>query len=267
MGLADLFGGESQESNLGFGQEGNLRHVNRLINDNLGKGIDPYTGQLVARNTSNQQAAFNGMPGAMQGNPNLTNAISSSLSGAGDPAAVRSMYNEALGPAQLEHDRMQNQTANRYGDTWGSNGAMAEMMARGDAEYGMGLNRLLGELTYNDQNAARDRQAQSIMPAVAARGMDIEGMNSLYNMGVAEQNQNQSVLTSAYMKDASERWYNHPALALLGPGLGTQAYRTQQNTGLIPGITNTIGGIASAIGAFYGGGAAVPQEGGGGPTA
>ena len=243
--LTSLFGGEAPQNQLNHGQ-GRLLHgvTNRALAE-LGQPANQYTGQLVAGGNQNLSSAFAGMPGVAYQNPNMQGAISSALSGAEDPAAIRAMFQEALGPAQLEFNRAQNQTANRYGDTWGSNGAFAEMMSRGTADYGMGLSQLLGQMTYQDRNAARDRQAGAIVPAAQAQGQAIQGMNALYNMGMAEQGQEQAGLSSEYNRWLSNQWYNNPALGLIAPALGTQQYTMANQVGIVPGTIGAIGGLAS----------------------
>jgi len=100
-------------------------------------------------------------------------------------------------------------------------------------------------LTYNDRNAAMNRQAGAIAPAAMAQQQGIEGMNSLYNMGMAEQGQEQAGLTSEYQRWLSGQWYNNPGLGLISPALGTQAMTMTNLAGLVPGTIGAVGGLAS----------------------
>lgn len=245
-----LFGGSSREDILTRGQGGLLDKVTNMARNELGRGADFYTGQLVAGGNANLTSAFTGIRDASRPNPALQGAITDSLGGAGDPAGVRSYYDTQLAPAKLEFDRNLNEVMNRYADVWGSSGAGAEMAARATAEYGMGLNSMLGGMVYDDRNAARDRQVQAIPGAVDAQQARMESQRGLMDLGLVEQGQEQRSITADQAQWLGSQWYNNPALGLIGPALGTQAFAMGNQKGDLSSVVEAGTGIASVIGAF-----------------
>lgn len=239
MGLSDLFGGSDKIDILTGSQKKLLGSLSNIVQQNLGKPGEVYGGQTVAGINPAMQGVYNSASGVTQIDPNLTSAMATQLGGAGDPTAVRSMYNEALLPAQLDFQRTLRDVGARYGDTWGRTGALPEMLGRSTAEYGMGLNQLLGQLTYNDQQAALNRQGQALNPALALEQQQNQNLGIQYGLGQDQRTIEQEGLTSDYQKWLSGQWYNNPALGFIQPVLGTQANAIGQQTGLIPGIMNT----------------------------
>jgi hypothetical protein len=243
--MSSLFGGPSSESILNDTQSDIFGSLGNLVNDQIGRAGPVYQGQRIANSTANQRGAFAGAPGAAQQNPNLNPAINSALSGAGNPDEVRQLFQDSLGPANLAFDRQLNEVGNRYGDVYGRSGALPEMAGRATAEYGMGLNQLLGQLTYNDQNAARDRQAGSIAPAVMAQQQQMQSLKDLFNIGTAEQGLNQQQLMGNYSQWQDQQWENNPALDFLPLIMGTQTKALGNQTGILPGTIGAVGGLAS----------------------
>jgi len=182
--------------------------------------------------------------------PAYRQALNPALAGAGDPQGVRDRFQSALAPARLEFERTLQDVGQRYGDTWGASGALPEMASRATAEYGSNLNALLGELTYNDQQSARNRQLQGVQSGMQLQGMENQGIGNLYSMGEANRGLQGEQNMSDYARWMSGQWYNNPALGLLGPLLGTQAHAIGTQQGVIPGMASGLGGLAGMAGMF-----------------
>jgi hypothetical protein len=244
------FGGSTQVDMLTPGQGRNLKSINNLLGDELGQAAPTYQGQRVADQNVNQLTAYGQMNNAAAPIPGMAGAMGDILSGAGNPDEVRSAFQGQLAPAQLEFQRMLNEVTNKYGDVNGGSGPMADMMGRSTAEYGMGLNNLLGQMTLNDQNQARDRQVMGVNAATNARAGNINAANSMYNMGAAQQGQDQQGLAAEFAKWNEGQWTNNPALGLIGPALGTQAYAAGTKDGWVPQATQLLGGVGSVVAPF-----------------
>jgi hypothetical protein len=243
--MSDLFGGPTNVSTMTNGQERILDSLTSQVAGQIGQPGPQYAGQRVADSTANQRLAFAGAPGASQQHPDLQSAITAALSGAGNPDEVRQLFQDSLGPANLAFDRQLNRVGNQFGDVYGKTGALPEMAGRATAEYGMGLNQLLGQLTYNDQNAARDRQAGSIAPAAMAQQQQMNSLKDLFNLGTAQQGLSQQQLMGQYSQWQDQQWENNPALDFLPLIMGTQANAIGNQQGAIPGAVQAAGGLAT----------------------
>ena len=250
--MASLFGGTEIKSALAPGQQTLLGSMTSTLNDLWMRPADVYRGQTVAPRTGLMNLGLDMAAGGNDMQPYINQASQHALSGAEDPAAVMARYQSALGPAQLEFQRAQNEIGNRYGSAYGTSGPMAEMMGRSAAEYGMGLNSLLGELTYNDRNAARDRQAGAIAPAAGAQRAGMANIQDIYGMGEADRAVTQQGYASDYAKWLSGQWYNNPALGFISPALGTQANVGAQQQGALGPILGMAGGLVN-MGSTFGG--------------
>jgi hypothetical protein len=248
--MASLFGGPSKTNVMTGGQQNLHDDIVRTARREFGQGADVYQGQRVADTNRNINQAYSNMGNAAAPIPGMAGAMGDILSGAGNPDEVRSAFEGQLAPAQLEFKRMLNEVTNKYGDVNGASGPMADMMGRSTAEYGMGLNNLLGQMTLNDQNQARDRQVGGVNAATNARAGNINAANSMYNMGAAQQGQDQQGLAAEFAKWSEGQWTNNPALGLIGPALGTNQFAMGQEPGIVPGITGLIGGVGSVAAPF-----------------
>ena len=250
MGIMDFFtGGTSQQSTLSGAQREVMGALGKYLTPEIGKGAAQYQGQTLAPTNNMMTSALGGFPG-VTGDTNalFRNAMGSVLGGAEDPAAVEALYRSRLDPARLEFNRTLQDVEGRYGDTWGRSGALPEMAGRATAEYGMGLNSMLGEMVFQDRNQAKDRQLQGMAPSVAMQQQRIGNLESLYDAGTTQRGLAQEPLTEGYNKFLGEQWYNNPALQLLGPMLGTQAVQNVQKPGGFGALTGAISGAAGAAG-------------------
>lgn len=244
MGLMDqVFGGSQSVPLLSGPQQKFLSTMYKKINPTIGKPVDTYTGQTIAGIDPLQQRAYMGMSDAAAPNPMVGDALNSQLSGAGDPDVVRAMYESALGPARLEFNRALDTVGARYGDVWGRSGALPEMVGRTTAEYGMGLNNLLANLTYNDRQAGMQRQAAAIPMAMANRQNDMAAMAGLYEMGSANRAIKQQSLAGDYNNWNAQQWYNNPAIPLGQSMLGVQTQGYVQQ----PGVFNQVVGAGQGL--------------------
>jgi len=247
--MTDLFGGSNNIDILTNSQERLVNELSQRASEELGRPADVYQGPTVAPRTSAMNRGLQAQMENAQFSPGLSSAMEQALSGAGDPEGVRSVYDAALGPAQIEFQRALNSVSSRYGDTFGASGALPEMMGRSTAEYGAGLNSLLANLTFADRNEARDRQANAIAPSAAAQAQQFDQYGQLYAAGEADRAVTGQEYESEYNKWLSGQWYNNPALKLIGPALGTQTHGIGESDGILPAIGGAAGGIGKLLAA------------------
>ena len=256
--MSFITGSSGTQSILTGGQNKLLKDVTGYARNNLGRSVDVYQGSRIPGANANMQAAFGGAQDLSQANPNIMGAINQQLAGAGDPAGVRSMYESALAPARTEFDRTLQQVGSKYGDVWGSSGAHQDMVGRTVENYGNNLNSLLGNLTYNDRQAAMNRQLQAIPAAISGDQNQRMGLQSLLDIGQAERGVAAQGAAEDYEKWFAGQAYNNPWLGLIGPALGTQANVMTQTPGQLGGIVNAVtGGVnaLSGLAGLFGGGA------------
>ncbi|MEY5060146.1 MAG: hypothetical protein RIS45_67 [Planctomycetota bacterium] len=242
MSLQDVFGGSDSQSLLNPRQSQFMRSIYNRVNRSIQDGNPQYQGQTIAGINPTMQNAFAAYPGAINLNPGVDAALNAQLAGAGDPAGVQAMYESALGPARQEFDRALGQVGARYGDVWGRSGAHPEMIGRTTAEYGMGLNNLLANLTYNDRQQAADRQAAAIPMALGVRASNADAIQSLFGMGQQQRAIEQQRLTGDFNAWNAQQWYNNPAIPLGQSMLGIQTH----------GYVNEPGWFNQAVGAGQG---------------
>lgn len=244
MGLMDqVFGGSQSVPLLSGPQQKFMSTMYKKINPTIGKAAPTYTGQTVAGIDPLMQRAYAGMPAAAMDNPALDPAITNQLTGVGDPAAVSAMYEASLGPARLEFNRALDTVGARYGDVWGRSGALPEMVGRTTAEYGMGLNKLLADLTYADRQQGLNRQAAAIPLAMAQRQNNMAANAGLYSMGEANRAIQQQQLLGDYNNWNASQWYNNPAIPLGQSMLGVQTQGYVQQ----PGVFNQVVGAGQGL--------------------
>lgn len=243
MSLAQVFGGSQSVPLLSKDQMRFQTGIFKNVLPRIGKPVETYTGQTIAGVNPLMQSAISGMQGAATLNPNVNIALDNQLSGAGDPAGVRAMYEAALAPAQRDFQDTLSQVEARYGDVWGRSGAQPMMTGRATAEYGTNLAQLLANLTYQDRQQAMDRQAAAIPLATGVRSADIEALNSVYGAGSAQRAIEQQKLLGDYQGWNAKQWYNDPALALGTSMMGIQ------NQGYVnqPGVFNQVVGAGQGL--------------------
>ena len=254
MGMEDIFGGSEQQSTLTKSQRKVLNKLSDAVIPEIGVGAEVYQGPTVAGQNPLMQQAYNQAPQTFGLNQNIYDATNQALSGAGDPEGVRAMYESALDPARLEFQRALNQVGNQYGDTWGSSGALPEMLGRTTAEYGMGLNNLLGNLTYNDRQAGMDRQVSAIPQAIGLEQQENQNLAGLYGLGQEQRAIQEQGMQSDYSKWLSGQWYSNPALGLTQPILGTSGQVMTQDQGLVGAAQGVRGLFSTGILGEGGGG-------------
>lgn len=148
-----------------------------------------------------------------------------------------------MDPARREFDRTLQEVGNRYGDVWGSTGAMPEMVARATADYGEGMNGILANMVFNTQQSAADRQANAINPALGVEQQRGQNVAAMYGLGQANRGIESQRNEAEYNKWLSGQWYNNPALGFIEPVLGTQTNGLGQKTGWIPGVMDSVSGL------------------------
>lgn len=250
--LSTLFGGPKAISTMSHGQSQMHNQMGDTLNQMWGQSGPVWGGDRVAGVNPMMQTAFNRMPGMARENPAMQGAMSSALQGGGDPNGVQSMFQSALAPAREEFNRTLNDVSNRYGDTWGQPGALKEMTGRAVADYGNGLNSLLGQLTYQDRQAGMDRQLAAIPAVTQAQTGQMNNLHSMLNMGQAQRGIEQEQNLSDLSKWQEGQWWNNAALNQFLPMyMGTQTKAIGQQQGILPGLANAgmgIGKLATGIG-------------------
>lgn len=246
MSLANIFGGSQSVPLLSKPQMQYMSKMFNKINPSIGKPVKTYTGQTFADVNPLMTGALAGMQGAATLNPNVTGALNNQLSGAGDPAGVRSMYETALAPARRDFEDTLSRVESRYGDVWGRSGAQPMMTGRATAEYGTNLANLLANLTYQDRQAGLDRQAAAIPMAMGVRSSDIDALNAVYGAGSAQRATEQQRLLGDYQGWNAKQWYNNPAIPLGMSMMGIQTQGHVQQPGVFNQIVGAGQGLANA---------------------
>lgn len=223
MALSDLFGGSEERSLLTPQQNKFMRKIFNSVNPTIGKEVPGYGGETIAGINPMMQGAMASFPGTANLTPGVEAALAAQLSGAGDPAGVRSIYESALAPAKVNFMDTLNEVGSRYGDVWGRSGAHPMMAGRATADFGMGLNNLLANLVYQDRQAGMDRQAAAIPMATGLRDSNMNAMAQVYNMGTAQRGITQQKLTGDYNAWNAKQWYNNPAIPIGQSMMGIQA--------------------------------------------
>lgn len=243
MSLDNIFGGSQSQPLLNKDQMRFMTSIYKNVLPTVGKEVPGYTGQTIAGVNPMMQNAMAGFSSAAGLNPGVAGALDTQLAGAGDPAGVRAMYEAALGPARQEFQDTLSQVGARYGDVWGRSGAHPEMVARASADYGMGLNNLLANITYQDRQEAANRQAAAIPLAMGVRQSDMDALGAVYGMGSAQRAIDQQGLSADYNAWNAKQWYNNPALALGQSlmGVQTQGYAPQA------GVFNQVVGAGQGL--------------------
>ena len=251
-GLEELFGGSDTAPLLSRDQNKFQTNLFRAVNPSIGKDTPTYQGQTWVGANPMMNNAAGAYAGAASINPNVQGAINQQLSGAGDPAGVRAMYEAALAPAKTAFQDQLNQVGARYGDVWGRSGAQPMMAGRATAEYGNNLANLLANLTYSDQQAGMQRQAGAIPMAANVRNSNLQALDSVYGMGSAQRAvQMQQLLGEKSGWDAKQ-WWNNPAIALGNTQMGIQKDAYVTDPGTLSQVSNAGQGLANMGLSFIG---------------
>lgn len=241
--LGDVFGGDSGGQIMDPELRKLTRDLSKLMRGELGQGADVYGGPIVPGSNANIESALSGAGGLLTQDPAVSAGISQLLAGPGDGQAVQDYYKSSvLDPATLAFQDQLTQIGDTYGNTWGTSGAFPKMAADATARFGTGIGSVLGELVYNDRNAALDRIGQGVGLSIGNQQNQAGMLSQVLGMGdyargmEGEQNQ------ADYQKWMAGQDYNNPWLGFLGTTLGTAQMSAPQASGLEKGI-----GIARTI--------------------
>ena len=251
MGLFDTIfgGGAKKEDTLTHGQRAVLDKLGTTLLPEIGQGAETYPGQLIAGTNNFMRGGLSGLGSLGQFGPQVDAAYGSMLSGAGNPQDTMDFYQSQLGPARQEFDNVLQGLEHRYAPTYGNSGAIPKMAGNAAADFGTGLSGLLGQLTFDDRNLARDRQMQALMGGQQINAGRAAPYAAMYDAGATERGIEQEGINADYAQWMSGQWYNNPSLQLLGPLLGTQAFQNVQNPGALGAITGAIkGGTEAGVG-------------------
>ena len=225
-----------------FGDSGGgikSRDLRKLIDNlaetmvaNLGQSGPVYGGQLTPGVNANTQSVFDSAGGLLGVNPQQSAAISSLLSGRGDPAGVQAYYQSQIAPAEQQFTDALKQIDGRYGNTWGTSGAHTRAVSDATANYGLGMDELLGNLVYQDRNAAADRQVQGVNASLGASQDYQSRLSSLLGIGDYQRGIQGEDIAANYNQWNAGQAYNNPWLGFLGTSLGT-AQQAPPRAGLL----------------------------------
>lgn len=253
--MDDIFGGREKVSTLTKPQTGVVNTLSRklkniLKNDEAGP---VYEGQIAPGVNANMLAAFEGA-GQLGQNTELSGAISRLLSDTGESPGVEDYYQRSVvAPARQEFNDALRQVDARYGDTWGQTGGHQQMVAEAASRFGTGIGSVLGELVYNDQQAALDRQLdrQNVgIQGALGQSQDERGrLSTMLGIGDYERGIEGENLAEDYAKWEQGQVYNNPWFGFLGPAIGTQTF----GYGEKPGLLQQVQAGTQAIMPFFGG--------------
>lgn len=217
-----------------------IKNLSKKMVSELGQPADVYAGQIVPGVNANQQTAFDAAGGLLYEDPAIGEGISRLLSGQGDPQAVRDYYNESvLAPAtQAFNDQLQ-QIGETYGDTWGVSGAHPKMVADATSRFGTGIGSVLGELVYNDRNAALDRIGTGVGLAQNQQQQRAGMLGQVLGIGDYQRGLDAENYQADYQKWLAGQDYNNPWLGFLGTTLGTAQQEAPQAGLLEKGLALT----------------------------
>lgn len=253
MSLNDIFGGSESVPLLSKDQ---MKFQSKLFDKvlpTIGKDTPTYQGNTWVGSNPMMQGAYGGYERSAQLAPGVNEALQQQLSGMGDPAGVRAQWEAALAPANTAFQDQLSKVGARYGDVWGRSGAQPMMAGRATAEYGNNLAGLLADLTYQDQQAAANRQAGAIPMAGAIRSGNMQALNNVYGMGSAERAIQQQQLLGEKLGWEAKQWWNNPAIALGNGQMGVQTQGYTQQPGKFNqavGATQGLANMALGLGSF-----------------
>jgi len=236
-----------------------LDQLTGMLGPQIGKGVSPYPGQMVAGITPLQESAY-GMAGG------YTPAIQAGLRGAGqyDPSqglGILSQQQEALQPSLAPYDPTAAgelwETAVKQPalETWrqdimpaimergvmtggtADSGPMQRALARSGEQLGTNLSGQLANLQYSGQQAQLGRQMQGAgmlgqmasMPGqLAGQGQQLAalGLGQMAGMGAEQRGIGQQQLSAEQQKWAEAQAYQNPWLQYLPTALGASAFDT-----------------------------------------
>lgn len=251
MGLLDdLFGGSNNVNIQSRSQRRVSNSLGDLLQEQIGQGVDPYTGQIVPGGNSNLSQAFGSAQSTLAPIPGMQGAVQELLAGAGDPAVLQQMFQDQLMPANIAHQDNMREVRNRYGSTHGNTGALPYMEAMYGSRFDADQQRLLGEMVYGDRQAALDRQLGAVNAGNNMSQINAQNLGFLTDIGFAERGLEAERNAEAYQKWFGSQAYNNPWLQLVGTHLGTQTMGQQQQPNIIGGLANAAQGFGKAYGAI-----------------
>lgn len=242
-----FFGGTERVKILNPSQEALSGKLSNTVASNIGKGVDVYSGQIAPGANQNQQQAFQQAGGLLGSRVNDQAAIQQMLSGRGDIEGTNQFYQQSvLAPARQEFSDQLRGLDERYGNTWGQNGGHQRVVSDATARFGTGIGSVLGNLVYQDRNAAADRQIQGVQ-AQALSGQDqatrlaaLSGIGSQERSILGQQNQ------EAYNKWLSGQDYMNPWLGAAQTAL-SPTFAIGNDPGAAAGISSLMTGVGSAV--------------------
>lgn len=238
MGLfGDIFGGDSGGQVMDPNLRRLIRDLSKKIRSEFGESADVYGGPIAPGANEQIESALGSYGSLLEQDPAVASGLSQLLAGPGDQQAVRDYYESSvLAPAQQAFNDQLQQIGDVYGSTWGTSGAMPRMVADATARFGTGLGSVLGELVYNDRNAALDRIGTGVGLSMANQQNQAGMINNVLGLGDYARGMQGEQYAEDYNKWLAGQDYNNPWLGFLGTALSTAQPSAPQASGLERGI-------------------------------
>lgn len=199
-----------------------IGNLSNKLRKQLGQGAEVYSGQITPDSNTNIEAALAGAEGLLYQDPQIQVGLSQLLAGPGDQQAVMDYYKSSvLDPATLAFNDQIQQIGDTYGNTWGTSGAFPRMAADATARFGTGIGGVLGELVYNDRNAALDRIGMGVEGSILNQQNQAGMLGQVLGMGDYQRGMQGEQNAEDYGKWLSGQDYNNPWLGFLGTALST----------------------------------------------
>lgn len=257
-----LFGGPETMQIMTDSQVDALNKMTGVLNQNIGRGVSAYGGQITPGATGNQLAAFQGA-GNLFNDPRVdsSGAINQLMSGDPafqiDPAARERFYDDAIvAPSRASFRDTMQQVDNRYGVGFGESGSHRGAGYRAAGDFETNLMGKRAELLYADEMAGRGAaeagMGRMVQGAALAPGYAEDrrrGLGLMNALGGEERAIAGQFAGEDYNKWQVEQDYNNPWLGFFGSAMSAQPNAIVNKSGMLSNIT---GGISAGVGALKG---------------
>jgi len=267
----------TQQPLLTGGQRGNLDELMKILSEQLGRGVEPYPGQMVPGASQLQEQGFSmagGLPGQFDRFQGMAEGALSDVLTPYDPASATEFWEKSYKQPGLEtwrQDVIPSIKEHYASRDAADSGAMDRAIARSGKDLTSDMSAKLAELIYGGEQAHKGRQTVGIDQAGRVAGMPLAAIASLMGTGGTKRQIAGEELSEPYQKWASSQPYANPWLSYLSPGLNVRAFENiiepsqmmmpTQGGGAGPGLMSA---LLPALGMAAGGFLSGPAFGAGG---
>lgn len=233
-----------------------LKKLSSQVSGQVGKGIDPYSGELSAGPSKLQDTLFSILEGRQPGLINaLTNYGQEQLTQdeTYDQGAAKEYWQQSfVEPAKQQFwddtiPQLQEQFA---GQGALSSGGFNRAVADAAADMNTQLGGKLGEILYQGKQDFANRQLQERQVGLSTLDRALNEMNALMQTGQTQRGIEQGGLDAELQKWQMSQPYNNPWLGHAGTALGVNPY--QINTVATGGGGGLMGGLMPGVGVGIG---------------